>query len=604
MNTLTLIVFVGLGINAIGFLLLALMSKQNSFCRMLLVCLFIIFTLEIVAETADYLWLAHDFHSITQITRVCCVSLMTLFIFLHLPKGTCLVESELLCLQQFTLDTCAIMECLIHRAPVGMAFFNREGCTRKFNEYLSKKLNHCDGEGYIGQKASDLHRIGNHIGRHVDEVLETKMPILDDEIQIDEQIWIASYYPVFTPVKSVFLGVGVVITDVTAQKTAETQLRDNLKELVKADRQKNIFLAMLAHELRNPLSPILNSVYTLEVDLKDQPELTSSCQVIHRQVKNMSRILDDLLDVARLSRGKMTLHKEPVDINSIVRRCVEEQNEGMRTRHHTVATHLAEQQLIVNGDSTRLEQVFCNLLNNAIKYTEPGGKIDITSTVVPDWVIVTFRDNGIGISQDVLPHLFELFMQAERGLDRSVGGLGIGLHLSRDLVTLHGGTLEGHSAGLGCGSEFIVRLPLLQVGAETRAEGLVQKKLPNVSRKILVVDDNQDAALSLSLLLKKSGHDTQMIFDGAVVLRKVHVYHPDIILLDIGLPGIDGFTVCEMLREGNYTGYVIAVTGYGAVEHKERSAEAGFNAHLTKPVDPDKLQALIAELPYDLHQRT
>jgi PAS domain S-box-containing protein len=506
---------------------------------------------------------------------------------------------DLVELQKATVQTCAILDSMMQTAPVGMGFFDNQCRFMRVNDYLAR-LNNKPPKEHIGKTLVEI--LGNPLAEQepsLRQVLETATPIANEESvgyrpgHTGERTWLTSYYPVFTPDHKM-LGVGVVVEDITQRKRVEVELRQRVMELAQADRQKTEFLAMLAHELRNPLSPILNSVYTLQSTATPErlAQVNETYELIMRQVKHMSRLLDDLLDVARLNKGKINLRKEPVDINEIILRCVELNRPSAETRHHEVVKNLSSQPLIVNGDQTRLEQIISNLLTNAIKYTEPNGRIEIRSSFVDNWVVVSVKDNGIGIAPHLMPKLFELFAQASRSLDRAQGGLGIGLALSQDLARMHGGEIQARSDGLGQGSEFVVRLPLLQVKSMKNAQRHHAVKAIKPLRT-LIVDDNHDAADSLAILLREKGFDTQQVYDGATALKKVNVYAPEVILLDIGLLGLDGYTCCELLREAGYQGYIVAITGYGTEDDKRRASQSGFNCHMTKPVDPEELALLL-----------
>lgn len=506
-------------------------------------------------------------------------------------------------LQNATVQTCSILDSLMQLAPVGMTFFDCDGRYIRINNWLAK-VNGLPPEAHIGKTVDEIAPfVAGIIKRRLKEALTTNVPILDDEVACTmpddrKHIFLVSYYPVFTP-DNKRLGIGVVVNEITGQKQLEAELRKSVIEITNSDRQKTEFLATLAHELRNPLSPILNSVYLLNNLLKEgdpnYEERHQAFQVIGRQVQHMSRLLDDLLEIARINRGKIKLRKEAVDLNKLLRRTVDLHKTAAQMRHHQTVLDLAPQTLVVNADPTRLEQIFGNIYSNAIKYTEDGGRIEIKTTACHDWVVVSVKDNGIGISPTTLRRMFEIFAQAEQSLDRSQGGLGIGLALSKDLVCLHGGTIEAKSDGLGRGSEFIVRLPHMHNSSSLDASDYKETTIPvaNKQLRILIVDDNTDAAESLAVLLTHSGHDVQMVAEGATALKKVNVYDPDAILLDIGLPGLDGFTCCELLRESGYSGLVLAITGYASEADRERAKEAGFNYHLTKPVNPVDLAQIL-----------
>jgi PAS domain S-box-containing protein len=381
-----------------------------------------------------------------------------------------------------------------------------------------------------------------------------------------------------------FIGSAIDITD---RKHAEDALKD-------ADRRKNEFLAMLAHELRNPLAAINNAVQ-LTLRPGSEHSLEWSKAVIERQARHLARLLDDLLDVSRITQGKIQLRKEHVDLSPIITRAVEVVRPLFEKKRHTLNLAIAHGQLPVFADPTRLEQVLVNLLSNAAKYTEEGGHISVSAHRDGE-VIVTVKDDGLGIPPEMLPHVFELFAQVDRTLDRSQGGLGIGLTLARSLVRMHGGAIEAASEGPGKGSEFTIRLPVTSENCpepprvEHRAAEPAKRGL-----RVLVVDDNKDTALGMAKLLQNSGYDVQTAYDGPTAVELARAQRPDAILLDIGLPGMDGYQVARQLREQDCckSTLIIAVSGYGQREDRERARRAGFNHHLIKPVDFDSLLALL-----------
>jgi PAS domain S-box-containing protein len=384
-----------------------------------------------------------------------------------------------------------------------------------------------------------------------------------------------------------------VLRDNTERKLLEDELRRRAEELMEADRRRNEFLAMLSHELRNPLAPILNSLYVLRQSEGDDPVVVQSQSMIERQVAHLKQLVDDLIDVARVTSGKIQLRKERVKLGDLVSRAVENVAPTVAERQHTLTTEAAPVPLWLEADPTRLEQVFTNLLTNAAKYTEPGGQLWLNIGRVNDEAEVRVRDNGIGIDPALLPRIFDLFTQADHSLDRTQGGLGIGLTLTRTLIEMHGGTIVAVSAGLGQGSEFVVRLPLASGPASGEAPGGGGEPVGNVPRprRVLVVDDNVDAARSLSVLLRRAGHETQAAHDGQAAMEAVEAFRPDVILLDIGLPGMNGYDVAHSLK-GRTSAFLAAVSGYAP---KEDDREVVFDRYLVKPVNPDAILGLIAE---------
>jgi PAS domain S-box-containing protein len=365
-----------------------------------------------------------------------------------------------------------------------------------------------------------------------------------------------------------------------------------------ADRRKDEFLATLAHELRNPLAPIRNAVEILRRADGDAPLLEDARRMMERQLDLMTRLIDDLLDVSRISRGKVQLRKERVELANLIRSALETVRPLIDSQGHDLAITLPPQPIVVDADPTRLAQVIANLLNNAAKYTEKGGRIWLTAERQDGEVVMSIRDTGIGIAPEHLPHLFEMFSQAAPALERSQGGLGIGLSLVRGLVELHGGTVQAHSDGIGRGSRFVVRLPIVDPHIpHTPAEPAVENQVPATGkRRILVVDDHRDAAESLARLLRLMGHETCTAHDGLEAAQAAASYRPEVILLDIGLPRINGYEVARQIRQQPWgQGMIlIALTGWGQDEDKRRAWDAGFDHHMTKPVEPTALEKLLA----------
>jgi signal transduction histidine kinase len=359
------------------------------------------------------------------------------------------------------------------------------------------------------------------------------------------------------------------------------------QDVQEADRQKNEFLSMLAHELRNPLAPIRNAVHVLRLQAEGRPELDWARDVIDRQVRHLVRLVDDLLDVSRITRGKVRLQLEAVALAGVVAEAVEASNPEIAAREHRLEVTLPPAPVWVQGDATRLAQVVTNLLNNAAKYTDPGGHIQLTVGREGDEAVVRVRDNGVGIPLEMLSTVFNLFTQADRSLDRSQGGLGIGLTLVKRLVEMHGGRVEADSNGVGRGSEFVVRLPAL-ADTETRSAGAAAVPAPPGGPcAVLLVDDNVDAAESLAILLRLGGCEVRVAHDGPSALAAARTSPPEFVVLDIGLPGMDGYEVARRLRAEPATrdAVLVAVTGYGREEDVARSREAGFDHHFVKPVE-------------------
>jgi two-component system CheB/CheR fusion protein len=388
--------------------------------------------------------------------------------------------------------------------------------------------------------------------------------------------------------------------DVTESRIAEQERERALQELKEADRQKDEFLAMLSHELRNPLAPIFSAVEVLRfTDPSDREVSAKFRAIIERQVTLMKRLLDDLLDVARVSRGKIELRKELLDLTGVVARAVEVSRPLINEKQQRLSvTSGPEGTILVDADATRLVQVFANLLNNAAKYSERGGRIDVEIDAADREAVVRVRDNGIGMAPELLERAFDLFVQATRSLDRSQGGLGIGLTMVRNLVRMHGGSVRAFSDGPGLGSELVVRLPRARAAVPATAERAPSRPIPAKALeplRVLVVDDNLDAATSLGTLLSLIGHVVTLAPDGPTALALVPSATPDLVLIDIGLPVMDGYALAAALRDaGLDRAGLVAVTGYGRDDDVRRSREAGFDDHLVKPVDLATLQRITA----------
>ena len=384
--------------------------------------------------------------------------------------------------------------------------------------------------------------------------------------------------------------VGGIAIDITDRLGAEEALQ-------REARHKDEFLAMLAHELRNPLAPIANALQIVKQQAQSDQIGQTFQDVALRQVEHMSRLLDDLLDVGRIGQGRIELRKEPVDIGALVTRTVEATLPLFENQRHELKVSLPRGAVWVLGDPTRLEQILTNLLNNAAKYTDPGGGVWLTAERDAGEITLRVRDTGVGIPSDLAPRVFDLFMQVERRLDRSRGGIGVGLTLVKRLTELHGGRVEARSDGPGKGSEFTVRLPVLVEGisgATPARKATARPAFP--SRRILVVDDNQDSASSLGMLLKLNGQDVRVVFDGPAALTMAEAFLPQLVLLDIGMPGMDGFEVAKRLRASAPLAHtrIVALTGWGREEDRRRTRESGFDEHLTKPVRMEALHTLLS----------
>jgi two-component system CheB/CheR fusion protein len=364
-----------------------------------------------------------------------------------------------------------------------------------------------------------------------------------------------------------------------------------------ANRLKDEFLAMLAHELRNPLAPIRNGLQILKLCHATEGPVGKVSEIMERQVRHMAKLLDDLLDVSRITRGTIHLSKEPVDLTVVVARAVESSAPGIESRGHSLHVKVSPEPVLLQADPLRLEQVVCNLLNNASKFTKPQGQIWLTAEPEGREAVVKVKDSGVGIPPEMLERVFDLFTQGERSLDRSEGGLGIGLTLARSLVQLHGGSIKAYSPERGQGSEFVMRFPLWE-GPLPERPGEKEKTVDSSLRKMrfLVVDDNRDVADSMAMELRLGGHEVRTAYDGPGAIATAITFLPEVVLLDLGLPRMDGYQVALSLREKAELDAttLIAVTGYGTEEDRRRSREAGFDYHLVKPVDPQELHEILS----------
>jgi PAS domain S-box-containing protein len=474
-----------------------------------------------------------------------------------------------------------------------------------------------DGEGKVVQVNRTLERI---LGRPWGELVEKDLPALlgapspgeptlfsrmlesggreTREVSLGAS-WLRVNVDPIRDADHVVKGALCLVSDITGQKRLEMQLLHQAERLKEADRRKDEFLAMLAHELRNPLAPLSNSLEIIGLPGVGPSEIDQSLQIARRQIQYMGRLLEDLLDVSRITRGKVELRKQEVDMATIVTHAVETTRSFIASRQHALAVALPSEVVPVLGDPTRLEQIVANLLNNAAKYTDPGGRIEVTLAREGDQAAVRVRDTGIGISREMQEHIFELFVQAEQSLDRSQGGLGIGLTLAHSLVELHGGTISVASEGVGLGSEFVVRLPVLALRENVApACGRSTPTDPGGRLRILLVDDSHDATKTLGKILEMRGHEISSVGDGPTAIERAAAWAPDVVMLDIGLPGMDGYQVGDRLRQrwGPDRLKMIALTGYGGEEARSRALQAGFDYHLVKPVNFDELYKILDEL--------
>lgn len=393
------------------------------------------------------------------------------------------------------------------------------------------------------------------------------------------------------------------VRDITERSRLQRLTQEQAAALADLDRRKDEFLAMLSHELRNPLAPILDAALLLRLHSNrnrlqgiENPVLQQSASIIERQVGQLARIVDDLLEVSRITTGRIQLHQEQIVLGVIVENAVGTVRSLIDQRKHELTVSLPPQPIWLRADAARLEQVVVNLLTNAAKYTDPGGRVSLTVQKEGEEAVLRVRDTGVGIAPEILPRIFDLFTQAERSLDRSEGGLGIGLALVQRLVELHGGTVTASSV-LEQGSEFVVRLPVVSPPEPQPSLPPTEKAQPTApSLRVLVVDDNVDTVTTLAMLVQESGHEVQTAYDGSAVLEAALDFRPNVVLLDIGLPGLNGFEVAKRLRQqpALQNAVLVALTGYGRESDRQRSQEAGFDHHLVKPGDFGKVLQILA----------
>ena len=387
--------------------------------------------------------------------------------------------------------------------------------------------------------------------------------------------------------------------EITERKHAEKNLREANDRLAVTDRNKDEFLAMLAHELRNPLTPIKNAAQILHLVNSDDARIVRAQAIIERQADHLAKLVDELLDLSRIQKGKITLERVHVDLARAVSRAVESCDHAISDKHQVIAVDLpTAAPLCVDGDPTRIDQILVNLIFNAAKYTRAGGTIQINVAREGTYAVVRIRDNGIGIAPDNLRRVFELFTQVEQSLERSQGGLGLGLKLVKELVELHGGDVEAKSEGIGKGSEFIVRLPAVEAAAPVVSFEVLQSRVAATPRRILVVDDNADNRDTMEMLLTMNGHSVELAEDGEQAVEKALQGQHDVAFVDIGLPKLTGYEVAKQIRQrpDGRRLVLIALSGYGQPEDKLKAADAGFDDHLTKPVKAGILKQLLSEL--------
>lgn len=484
-------------------------------------------------------------------------------------------------------------------APVYIAYcdtqarfkFVNKGYARRFGvepaDCIGKRI-----EDVVGESAYEA--IREHVdtvlsGRHVE--FEVTMPYPSGT-----RFMHCSYAPERDPRGSV-VGFVAAITDLTERKRIEESLRQSEENLKEADRRKNEFLAMLAHELRNPLAPIRNAAQILSMSCGDAPAARSALSMLDRQITQMVRLVDDLLDVSRVSRGKIELRKVHVELNSLVRDTVEAARSLHECKQQELALAVTDEVIHVDADPTRLAQIIGNLINNACKFTNSCGRIWVELAAEKQQAVIRVRDTGVGIAADQFSRIFELFAQVDTSIERTQSGLGIGLTLVKTLTEMHGGTVTVESAGLDRGSEFTIRLPRLLDTQQTESSTSGAEPAAETPRRVLVVDDNRDAAISLAALLEMFGHETRTAFDGLEALETAKAFLPEVILLDIGLPLLNGYEVAQRVRKEAWGKdmLLVALTGWGEDASRQRSSDSGIDTHLVKPVDHTALLQLVKD---------
>ncbi len=492
-------------------------------------------------------------------------------------------------------QTLTLLDTLLLTAPIGLAFLDRELRYIRINDRLAE-MNGIPVEAHIGLHLSEIvPALLDNVQKVTNRILETGKAVCNYEFSCEttaapgfQRYWNESWYPMQDSGGKV-IGFGAVVEDITERKQAELALKD-------ADRRKDEFLAMLAHELRNPLGPMRNVAQLLKTGSLEAARLSWCGDVVERQVGHLSQLVDDLLDISRITLGKIELKKEPLAVADFVLQVVESSRPLIDARRQQFSLTLPEQPLRVEGDRVRLTQIVSNLLNNAAKYTEQGGHISLTIEHIKDQVCIRVRDTGCGIEPSALLHLFELFYQVDADISRSQGGLGIGLALVHKLVVMHGGDVQAFSAGLGQGSEFVVRLPLLSLPETTTAVATTDFHSSNGGLRILIVDDYYAAAESLAMLLEFKGHQVWIAHDGLSGIEMARAKQPQVVILDIGLPEMDGYEVAKKLRQCPELSeiFIIALSGYVPPNDPESLlATTGFNEYQVKPVDIETLQKLL-----------
>jgi PAS domain S-box-containing protein len=511
--------------------------------------------------------------------------------------------------QDATAESLALLDTLQRNAPIGIGFLDGDYRFLRVNDELAV-INGLPAEAHLRRTVAEIlpglwPQLEPLFLRALagETVLKFEMSGETAAQPGETRHWVCSFYPVRRLTQEV-IGIGVFVSEITERKRAEAGLREHAVALAEAARQKDEFLAMLGHELRNPLAPIRTALALLRRSATQDSLVLRAHEVMDRQISHMVRLLDDLLDVARITNGRINLNVEEVDLRQVVHEAIDTVRGLIDARRHNLQISLPPEPLRVRADLTRLVQVIVNLLNNAAKYTDEGGTIRVSVTAEPLHAVLAVTDTGTGIPERLLPKIFDLFTQDDRTLDRAQGGLGLGLTLVRRITELHGGSVEARSEGRGRGSEFKVRLPLMHVPDKAASVPDSSAGSPPHSIRCLVVEDNVDAAQMLECALETEGHEVRLAFDGPDAIAAAATFHPDAIVLDIGLPRMNGFDVARAVRQlpGLADVLIIALTGYGQDADRYKSREAGCDYHLVKPVDLEPLlHALAAGRPTSIN---
>ena len=489
-------------------------------------------------------------------------------------------------------------------APVLLAYLDSEHRYKLVNAAYSVRFGRTNEE-LVGQCVRDVlgEKVWEQIRPHRDRVLAGE-PV-EYEVDVDRGTGTTDNMRcMLNPQRDAdgkVVGYVAAIVDVTKQKRAEAALHKSEDALREADRRKDEFLAVLAHELRNPLAPLMNAHELVRRSAAENPALRRTSEMMERQLTQLVRLVDDLLDVSRITRGRIELRRTPVSVALAIESAVESCHGLVIARGHEIRLDLADAPQLVHGDFARLSQVFANLISNSVKYTDRGGRIEICLRHSGDDAIVTVKDTGIGIPTESLGQVFEMFSQISAHQARAAGGLGIGLALVRRLVQMHGGSISAESDGPGKGSTFTVRLPLLQ--PEAVRDAFQESSSPRHrdeaahKRRVLVADDNSDAAESLALLLQMQGHDTRTAADGMQAIEVAEAFRPDVIFMDVGMPRVDGIEATRRIRAepwGNSI-LIVALTGWGQQNHRAQTREVGMDLHLVKPINLDSIAAILTQ---------